>query len=130
MAASKQETKKEKDTVNPMFTRKRKIGFEPISCDEDRPAVFAEIRSEKVEMFTSAKYPDGIPYVEIIDMETGLENRMWLGGQLNHNLKELAEAAGGNLKGLKVEFNWTGTKQLEIEGEKVKVNQYRLFELN
>lgn len=129
MAASKQEMKKEKDTVNPIFTRKRKIGFEPISCDEDRPVVFAEIRSEAVENFISAKYPEGIPYVEIIDMESGLENRMWLGGQLRHNLEELAKTAG-TLKGMKVEFNWTGIKQMEIDGEKAKVNQYRLFELN
>lgn len=125
----KQTASENKTATKSPFTRKKRIGFEPMSCDENKPTVFVELVSAKIETFESKNYPDGIQYVDVIDMETGLESRMWVGGQLKHNLTELL-ATTKTLAGLKLEINWIGHKKMEIDDETVKVNQYRLFELN
>lgn len=121
-------TEKTAKKVERLFNRKKRIGFEPISCDSETPNIFVEITSENVCMF-QRRNGDHIPYLDVIDMESGLESKLWLSGGLRYNFQEMAGTK--SLKGLKVEIEYTGQKTIEgPEGEKVKVNQYRLYELD
>lgn len=128
-----QETNSENKTgAKNQFTRKARIGINPITLDEGKTR-YLEINSDKVDIFASKNYPDGIPFVLATDMETGEDGHFWLSGGLNYQLKEAAGKKA--LKGLKIEVLLKGQKAIEIvnedgEKEKVKVNQYDLYELN
>ena len=116
-----------------LFTRKRSIGIDPINCDKDRPNVFVQIESERVETFVTKNYPAGIPCMDVIDMENGTEHKLWLSGQLRHTFNELSQK--GSLKGMRFEIEWRGKTPYEFVNEsgkmeKTQVNNYGVYELN
>lgn len=110
------------------FTRKRRIGINPLTIDEGATR-FLEVNSENVETMFSKTQEKDIPLVLATDLKTGEEGHFWLSGQLRHQLSDLATSRK-SLKGLKLEITHKGQKTVEIDGEKVKVNQYDLYELN
>lgn len=108
------------------FTRKGRIGVNPITIEEGQTR-FIQINSEAVDKF-NRKNDDPIDFVMVTDLQTGEEGHFWLSGQLTYNMNELVKK--GTLKGTKLEITHKGQKPMEIDGEKVKVNQFDIFELN
>lgn len=122
---NKEQTNTEK--VNkPVFTRKGRIGINPFTIPE-MGSRFVQINSDKIEKF-ERKNDEPIDFVMATDLETGEEGHLWLSGQLVYNFTELAKKNA--LKNAKLEIVHKGQKPMEIDGEKVKVNQYDIFELN
>jgi hypothetical protein len=80
------------------------------------------------DTFTSKNWPEGIPYFDVIDLSTGEEGRLWIDGGLKGQLSTL----GGVEKavGMQLEILKGPQKAIEVDGEKVKVNTYQLWELN
>lgn len=109
------------------FTRKARVGINPITISEGE-TLFLNLLSDKPEVFTK-KDGDTVDFVMAVNMQTGEEGHFWLAGSLKHSLNELAKAKG-TIKNLKIEVKHLGQKQIEIDGEKVKVNQFDLYELN
>lgn len=110
----------------PVFTRKGRIGINPMSIPENG-SKFVQINSDKIEKF-ERKNDEPIDFVMATDLETGEEGHLWLSGQLVYNFTEMVKK--GTLKNAKLEIVHKGQKPMEIDGEKVKVNQYDIFELN
>lgn len=116
------------NTQTTEFKRKGRIGLNPLNIP-DKGTVFVEVKSAKVETFTSHKYEDGIPFVLVDDLQTGeTEKHLWLAGALKYQLESLQKTRG-QLTGLKLEITHEGQKKVEIDGDMVNVNQYSLFEL-
>lgn len=114
------------EVKKPVFTRKGRVGINPFTIPE-MGSRFVQVNSEKVEKF-DRKNDEPIDYVMATDLETGEEGHLWLSGQLVYNFTELAKK--GSLKNAKLEIVHKGQKPMDIDGEKVKVNQYDIFELN
>lgn len=113
-------------TTEVNFKRKGRIGFQPISVD-NKQTVYVELVSAKIELFEK-RDGETIPFVEVINMKTGEENRLWLSGQLNYQLTVLQKARP-TLTGLKLEITHLGKTETEIDGEPAMVNNYSMFEL-
>lgn len=115
------------------LSRKRRIGFEAITCDEAKPNIFVQVQSEKVETMFSKNQNRDIPYLTVVDLETGLEARLWLSGQLRYQFEAVLETVD-TLAGLKFEIKYLGKKVIEMEvggvTSKAAVNQFEIFELN
>lgn len=109
------------------FKRKARIGINPITIQEGE-TLFLNILSAKPEVFTK-KDGDTVDFVMAVNMQTGEEGHFWLAGSLKHSLATLAKEKG-TIEGLKVEVKHLGQKKIEIDGEKVNVNQFDLYELN
>lgn len=112
----------------PTFTRKARIGINPITIEE-KGTKYLEIKSKYVEKYES-KTQGEIDYVMVTDLETGEEGHFWLSGQLRHQLETIQKGARGTLEGFKMEITHKGKQKVEIDGEKRDVNQYDMFELN
>ena len=115
-------------TPKPTFTRKARIGINPIVIEE-KGTKFLEIKSKYVEKFES-KTNGEIDFVMVTDLETGEEGHFWLSGQLRHQLETIQKGSRGTLEGFKMEITHKGKQKVEIDGEKRDVNQYDMFELN
>lgn len=109
------------------FTRKARVGINPITMQEG-DTLFLEINSAKPEVFTK-KDGDTVDFVMATNMQTGETGHFWLAGSLRHSLSELAKARG-TIEGLKIEVKHLGQKKIDLDGEKVNVNQFELYELN
>lgn len=110
------------------FTRKARIGINPITVDE-KQTVYIEVQSKNVETMQN-KAGDEIDFVKAINLETGEEGHFWLSGQLRHQFETIAKGARGTLEGMKFEITHKGKKPVEINGKTQQVNQYDVYELN
>lgn len=109
------------------FKRKARIGISPLSCNEKNHRVMIEVKSKDIEIFTK-KNGKTIDFVNVINLETGEEQTMWLSGQIKYNLNQILKARK-SLTGAKLEIQWKGCETVEMDGEDVEVNQYEMFEL-
>lgn len=109
------------------FERKSKIGINPLTIQEGETKYLA-IHSDRPEVLTK-RDGDTVDFVLATDMQTGEHGHFWLAGSLKHNLNELV-AARGTIQGLKIEVKHLGQKVVDLDGEKRKVNQFDLYELN
>lgn len=114
--------------VTPKFSRKARIGINPITIDE-KGTKYLEIKSKYVEKFES-KSQGEIDFVMVVDMESGEEGHFWLSGQLKYQLETIQKGSRGTLEGFKMEITHKGKQKVEIDGEKRDVNQYDMYELN
>lgn len=122
------ETQANTTAKKPTFTRKARIGINPIIIEE-KGTKFLEIKSKYVEKYES-KSQGEIDFVMVTDLETGEEGHFWLSGQLRYQLETIQSGARGTLEGFKMEITHKGKQKVEIDGEKRDVNQYDMFELN
>lgn len=74
------------------------------------------------------KNGDEIPKFDVLNLMTGEEQTMWLDGGMKGQFSQI----GGFEKaiGKSFEFKKTGQKTIEMEGEKVKVNTYDIYEID
>lgn len=112
-------------TTTPTFKRGKKVGLNILDLVEGKSA-FVEVKG--TDIFTSKNYPDGIPYFDVINMETGEEQRLWIDGGMRGALSMMGGASGA--VGTRLEIKKGPQKPFETEdGEKVKVNSYEIWTL-
>ena len=73
------------------------------------------------------KAGDTIPFLDVTNLRTGEEQRMWIDGGLKGTFSQLGGNAG--VVGLALEITRGPQKAIDMNGEKVKVNTYEVFKL-
>lgn len=109
------------ETTNP-FKRKRMIGFDVLTLDTNSTYMLQLMELGKFQ----TKDGDTIDYATVVDLDTGMEKRLWLDGALKFKFESLKIPTF-------IEIEKLDKKEIEkmIDGklQTVFVNDYKVFEL-
>ena len=119
----------QEQTVLPGFTRRSQVGFTVIGFEKEMETLFLKIMAKGVFQKRDGKNLD---YVDVINLVSGEEGRMWLDGGLKYNLKQVIDAGKSTDPfPVCVEVQWLGKKltTIEIDGDDTEtmVNQYKMW---
>lgn len=122
------ETTKETKPGRPTFSRKRRVGFDLLTLGINE-RVYAKITKFGTH---NSKQHGEIDYFDIINLDTGAEQRMWIDGGLRGALTSLGEPK--DVVGMSFEIlrNPKVTAMVEIDGRKQEtdVNSYSVWEIS
>ena len=111
--------------VLPGFKRLKRVGFNVLGFSETKKTLF--VRVMEIGVFKK-KDGDEIDFADVVNLETGEEQRMWLDGGLRYAFSELTQT---NQLPFPCEITWKGKSpaQVVIEGKKQEtlVNQYEVI---
>lgn len=116
---------------DPSQFKRERVGINPIAIPE-MGEIYVELKSAKIEIFNSTKQGE-IEYLSVVDLTTGETGHMWLSGQLVYQFNDLAKVKP--LTNRLFHITHKGQKEMLMinettkKEEKVKVNQYDIFEL-
>lgn len=112
-----------------MYRRVRALGMNIMRFNKD---VVGDTKALEIRGFGTFTKKDGdtLEYVEVTDLDTGEEGRMWLDGALRHNLREFEKTLGLPFK-TEIQYAGTDTAMVEINGKmtETEINTYKFWEL-
>ncbi len=106
--------------------RGRRLGDNFLSLTSGE-TIQVKITGKDFGTFTSKNYPEGLTYVEVLNLETNQDAKLWVSGGLKYTIEK------ENLFGKTVEIVHAGkqTAMVEIDGKmkETEVNQYEVYSL-
>ncbi len=114
-----------------MYRRIKALGMNILRFDKKK---IGDTKAVEVKSFGIFEKKDGekIDYVEVMDLETGEEGRMWLDGALRYNLREFEKTLGLPFA---VEIQYSGTDTAMITDQKTgkvseqEINTYKFWQI-
>ena len=122
------ETTKETKSTRPNFARKRRVGFDLLTLDIGE-TVFAKITKFGTH---NSKQHGEIDYFDLINLNTGAEQRMWVDGGLRGALTSLGEPKDVVGMSFEIMRNPKVAAMVEIDGklQEKDVNSYSVWEIS
>lgn len=118
-----------------MYRRVRALGMNIIRFDNKKTG---DTKAVEVREFGTFEKKDGdkIDYVEVMDLDTGEEGRMWLDGALRHNLRDFEKSLGLPFA-VEIQFTGKDTALVEFvnkitgktEKSEQEINTYKFWEI-
>lgn len=112
-----------------MYRRVRALGMNVLRFDKKTPGDTKALEVKAFGLFTK-KDGDVLEYVDVTDLDSGEEGRIWLDGSLKHNLNEFSKTLGLPFK-VEIMFAGTDTAMVEINGKmtETEINTYKFWEI-
>lgn len=114
-----------------MYKRIKALGMNIIRFDKKKTG---DTKAVEVREFGTFEKKDGekIDYVEVLDLETGEEGRMWLDGALRYNLRDFEKKLGLPFA-VEIKFNGTDTAMITDpdtgKQSEQEINTYKFWQI-